>query len=229
MNFADRRARVLDEIAAACARHGRAPSEVTLLAVSKTRPAESVREALAAGHGDFGENRVQELTAKAAELASADPAPAWQLIGSLQTNKVGQLLETPGLTLVHSVDRPKVADALNRHRAERGADPLDVLLQVEATGDPGKHGVTEAALPALAERVVHACPHLRLRGLMGMGPLEGDPRPVFDRIAELRARLAADLGCELPVLSLGMSRDLESAIGAGSTLVRVGTALFGPR
>jgi pyridoxal phosphate enzyme (YggS family) len=215
-------------IAAACRAAGRAAGEVELLAVSKTHPADSVRAAWAAGQRAFGENRVQELAAKARELRElADAGLGWDLIGSLQTNKVRELLALPGLRMVHSVDRAKLAEVLEAECARAGRE-LDVLLQVNATGEEQKHGTPPEAMAALLH-IARACRHLRVRGLMAMGPLEGDPTAVFTRVAALRQQLAREAGVELPVLSLGMTGDLEAAVAAGSTLVRVGTAVFGER
>ncbi len=225
MSFADRRATVIDEIAASCHRHGRDPASVELLAVSKTRPAETVRDAFAHGQLTFGENRVQELIAKAAEV---EEPVRWHLIGSLQTNKINQVLRIQNLELFHSLDRAKLASALEQRLAETGRE-LDALLQIEATGEASKHGVTPEAAPELADRIAADCPHVRLRGLMAIGPRTGEAAPVFERVAALRDSLATRIGVDLPVLSLGMSGDLDAAVAAGSTLVRVGTALFGPR
>lgn len=219
-NFVEVRARV----AAACQAVGRDVGEVELLAVSKRHPASAVAEAMAAGQRCFGENRVQELAMKAAELDGA----RWHLIGSLQTNKVRELLRVPGLVLVHSCDRPKLAVALQRELEARGAR-LDVLLQVNATGEQQKHGCCVADAPALLEHVQQRCPALQVRGLMAMGPLAGAARPIFDRVAELRDDLRRRSGLPLETLSLGMSGDLDDAIAAGSTMVRIGTALFGAR
>lgn len=224
MSFAERRDAVLAEIAAACARHGRDPADVALLPVSKTKPADAVREAMACGQEVFGENRVQELVAKSEEVEGA----RWHLIGSLQTNKINALLRVPRLELVHSVDRESLAEGLEKRLAENDR-VLPVLLQVDATGEASKHGVPIDAATALADAVRERCPHLELRGLMGIGPLAGEPGPVFARIAALRDALRERLDLPLPVLSLGMSGDLDAAIAAGSTLVRVGTALFGAR
>lgn len=216
-------ATVRARIEAACRACGRDPADVELLAVSKTHPAAAVRALFTAGQRCFGENRVQELTAKAAELC--DLPIGWHLIGSLQTNKVKDLLRVPGLALIHSLDRSKLADVLQAHAQQ----PLDVLLQVHATGDPGKHGCPPAEAAALVDHVLADCPQLRLRGLMAMGPLAGDPAPVFAQVERLCAQLRERSGLPLPILSLGMSGDLEAAIAAGSTLVRAGTAVFGER
>jgi pyridoxal phosphate enzyme (YggS family) len=216
-------AAVRARIAAAAAAAGRDPATIELLAVSKTHPAGAVRAAFAAGQRSFGENRVQELAAKAAELRELPLA--WHLVGSLQTNKVAALLRVPGLALIHSLDRPKLADLLQQHAAA----PISVLLQVDATGEATKHGCPPEAAPALVEHLRRACPHLLLRGVMAIGPLHRDPAPVFARVARLRDELRERSGLPLPILSLGMSSDLEAAVAAGSTLVRVGTAVFGDR
>lgn len=220
-------AAVRARIASACAAVGRDPAAVGLLAVSKTHAASAVRAAHAAGQRAFGENRVQELRAKADELRAL-PDLQWHLIGSLQTNKVRALVRVPGLVLLHSLDRVPLADALQHELARAGAR-LDVLLQIHATDEATKHGCAPGDASALLAHVVAACPALSLRGVMAMGPREGDPAPTFARVAALREELRARSGLPLPVLSLGMSHDLEVAIAAGSTLVRVGTAVFGAR
>jgi len=226
MSAAARLADVHRQIIAACEECGRDPGEVTLLAVSKTRPAADVRAAMAAGQRGFGENRVQELLRKADELAAEDLD--WHMIGSVQTNKARDLVAVPRLTLLHSLDRAKLADRLQLALEDRGAE-LPVLLQVNATGEHQKHGVGVEDAGALADHVASACPRLLLRGVMAMGPLDGDPAPVFARAAGVRQELQARLGAELPVLSLGMTDDLRVAIAAVSTMVRVGTGVFGPR
>jgi len=225
--------RVRGQIAAACDASGRGRDEVELVAVSKRHPAAVVVDALAAGQRVFGENRVQELSSKACDVASSEEMCApegvqWHLIGSLQTNKVRDLLRVPGLALLHSCDRQKLADTLQRELDERGAR-LDVLLQVNASDEEQKHGCDVDEAPALLEHLLARCPALSVRGLMAMGPLRGSARPVFDRVVALREELRNRSGLELETMSLGMSGDLEDAIAAGSTMVRVGTALFGPR
>lgn len=220
-NFAE----VQQRIASACAAADRQPESVQLLAVSKYTTVAAVREALAIGHVAFGESRVQSLATKADELRGEEHLQ-WHLIGSLQTNKVRELLRIPQLALVHSLDRVKLADALQRelHATDRS---LDVLLQVNATGEAEKHGCTPEYAAALLGHVQTDCPMLHVRGLMAMGPRDGAARPVFDRVAALREELRQSSGLGLATLSLGMSGDLEDAIAAGSTLVRVGSALFG--
>lgn len=225
--IADRLGEVRAQIAAAAKRCGRPSASVALLAVSKTHPAAAVRAAHAAGQRAFGENRVQELAAKASELADL-PDVRWHLIGSLQTNKVRELLAVPNLELVHSLDRVSLADELQRQLARTGRR-LGVLLQANVTGEANKHGVAPADAMDLLDKVLHDAPLLAVQGVMAMGPLDGDPAPAFAAAAALRDRLRATSGLPLPVLSLGMSGDLDAAIAAGSTLVRIGTAVFGAR
>lgn len=227
MPIAANLAQVLADIAAAATAAQRPVRDVQLLAVSKTWPAAAVREAYAAGQRAFGENRVQELMAKARELADL-PDLQWHMIGSLQTNKVSDLLAVPGLTLLHSLDRIRLALELQRELARLGRC-LDVLIEVHATGEASKHGCAIAEVPQLVAHVQASCPNVTPIGLMAMGPLEGDPAPVFAAVASLRERLRAATGLPLAVLSLGMSGDFGSAIAAGSTLVRIGTAVFGTR
>jgi hypothetical protein len=220
-------AAVRTRIDAACAAAGRPPGDVALLAVSKLRPAADVRAAHAAGQRAFGENRVQELAAKAAELRALAGVD-WHLIGSLQTNKVRDLLRVPGLALLHSLDRDRLADELQRELDRRG-DRLRVLLQIHATDESSKHGCPPAHAEALLEHVQRRCPALLVDGVMAMGPQQGDPGPAFAVVGAVHERLRAASGLPLPVRSLGMSGDVEAAVRAGSTLVRIGTAVFGPR
>lgn len=224
---ADRLAAVRRRLAAACAAAGRSPDAVELLAVSKMQPASAVRAAFAAGQRAFGENRVQELVGKAADVADL-AGLRWHLIGSLQTNKVRDVLGVPGLTLVHSLDRVRLADELQRELSRVGRR-LEVLLQIHATEEPTKHGVEPGEAAALLAHVRAACPALTVTGLMAMGPQLGDPLSVFRRVAALRDELQQTHGGSLPMLSLGMSGDLEAAVAAGSTMVRIGTAVFGER
>jgi PLP dependent protein len=224
--------RVRDRIAAACVAAGREVDAVALLAVSKFHPALAVREALAAGQHAFGESRVQELAAKAQELAS-EPGLQWHLIGSLQTNKVRDVLSVPGLSFLHSLDRKKLAMELQRELAAR-EQRLNVLLQINASGEEQKHGCDLDAVPELLDYVQAQCPALQVSGLMAMGPLHGDARPAFDAVVAMRDALRQRSGrkletLQLATLSLGMSGDLEAAIAAGSTMVRIGTAIFGER
>lgn len=225
--IADNLAAVRRRIDAACRTAGRPQGSVELLAVSKTHPADAVFEAHAFGQRAFGENRVQELAAKAAACASL-AGVQWHMIGSLQTNKVRDLVRVPGFALLHSLDRVSLADELQRELSKQSR-AIDALLEIHATGEATKHGCAPEEAAALLAHVQHKCPLVRVRGLMAMGPLGGDPKPVFAAVAALRDRLRASSGLPLPQLSLGMSGDLEAAVAAGSTLLRIGTAVFGER
>lgn len=198
-----------------------------LLAVSKTQPAAAVEALAAAGQAAFGENYVQEGAAKRAALAAAHPGLQWHLIGHLQSNKAA--LAAEAFDWVQSVDRHSVATALARHRAPaRG--PLNVLVQVNVEGEAGKAGCRPEDLPALVDRIA-AEPGLALRGLMSIPVPHEDPelrRPAFRRMRELFEALAAR-HAGVDTLSMGMSDDFPVAIAEGATLVRIGTALFGPR
>ncbi|CAN7190295.1 YggS family pyridoxal phosphate-dependent enzyme [Caballeronia sp. LjRoot31] len=224
-------ARHLDEvrqrIAKAAADASRDASAVTLLAVSKTFPAEDVRAAFDAGQRAFGENYVQEAVAKIAELAELRGEIEWHFIGPLQSNKTKVVAEN--FDWVHSVDRLKIAERLSDQRGDNMA-ALNVCLQVNVSGEASKSGVTPDETLALA-RAVAALPHLRLRGLMSIP----EPASTLDEqraphrlLRELMDTLRAD-GLELDTLSMGMSADLEAAVLEGATIVRIGTAIFGTR
>jgi pyridoxal phosphate enzyme (YggS family) len=221
-NLRDVRAR----IAAAARAAGRDPSSVALLAVSKTWPADAVRALAALGQVDVGENRAQELLAKAAELT--DLPLRWHFIGQLQRNKAAAVARLGAV--VHSVDRPALVGVLDRVGAEMGR-PVEVFVQVDLGGPEGdlaaRGGASPQDVPALADAVAAAA-GLRLRGLMAVAPRGDDPGPAFERLAELAARVRADHP-EAGDLSAGMSGDLEAAVASGATIVRVGTALFGER
>jgi pyridoxal phosphate enzyme (YggS family) len=212
-------------IAAACIGAGRAADSVQLLAVSKTWPAASVREAVAAGQRAFGENYVQEAVTKAAELG--DAGLEWHFIGPLQGNKTRLVAEN--FAWVHSVERLKIAERLAAQRPPK-LPALQVCLQVNISGEVSKSGCSPHELPDLA-RAVAVLPGLRLRGLMAI-PEPGDDvrlqRSRFALLRELRDRLATE-GLALDTLSMGMSHDLEAAILEGATIVRIGTAIFGQR
>ena len=225
MSIAERWAAVRASVAAACERAERAPSDVTIVAVSKTHPASAIREAAAAGATDFGENYAQELAAKQAELANAEMAMRWHFIGRLQRNKAK--LVAGRVALVHAVDSEELAAEL----AKRAAQLQPILLSVNLAGEATKGGVTGETAPALAQRIAQIA-NVRLDGLMTMPPPSDDPeasRPVFEALRELRDRIAGELGRPLPVLSMGMSGDYEVAIQCGATHVRIGTAIFGSR
>lgn len=212
-------------IARAAEAAGRDAAEVRLLAVSKTWPADSVREAAAAGQCAFGENYVQEGAEKVDALAGL--GLEWHFIGPLQSNKTR--LVANRFVWVHSIDRLKIAERLSAQR-DAHLPPLEVCIQVNVSGEASKSGVAPGELPALA-RAVAGLPRLRLRGLMAIPEPTSDvalQRARFATLRQLRDQLNAD-GLALDTLSMGMSDDLEAAIAEGSTMVRVGTAIFGSR
>ena len=220
--------RVQERISRAAKGAGRRAEDITLIGVSKTRPATDIRDAFQAGLVHFGENRVQEWEAKRGEIA--DLGARWHLIGHLQSNKAARAARL--FHSVDSVDDSALAERLNRARAEFSpAEKLRVLIEVHIAGEESKSGVEIAGLPDLAERIL-GLPNLHLAGLMCIPPfLESidEVRPYFHKLRELRDALQTQLGCDLPVLSMGMSHDFETAVEEGATEVRVGTALFGAR
>ncbi len=223
--MAERVHEVRARIAAAAARAGRNVADITLLAVSKAQPADSVRAAAAAGLTEFGESYLNEALGKLEALAGL--ALTWHFIGRLQANKTRPIAER--FQWVHGLERLHIAERLSAQRPVH-APPLNVCIQVNLAGEASKAGVAPAQLPQLAE-ALGALPRLRLRGLMCIPPAERDPerqRAWFARLRELREALNAQ-GAGLDTLSMGMSADFESAILEGSTVVRIGTALFGPR
>jgi pyridoxal phosphate enzyme (YggS family) len=225
-----RRARILKAITAAAAKVGRRPEDVTLMAVTKGHDAETVRNAARAGLVVFGENRVQEGSAKIAALGSEFSGLTWRLIGPLQTNKAKTALQW--FSAVESLDRERLAVRLEGILAEEEPGRrLPVLLEINVGGEASKSGVAPEEAPRLLEAVLD-CPHLDPRGVMAVPPYDDDPersRPFFRRLVETRSDLAARAGRPLPVISMGMSHDFSIAVEEGATVVRVGTALFGPR
>jgi PLP dependent protein len=219
-------AAVQDRIADAVRRAGRREDTVLLVAVSKTVDVERVRAAIAAGVPALGENRVQEAQEKVALLGRPRP---WHLIGHLQTNKVKDALDC--FDLIQSVDRLSLAEALSR-RATGAGRRVDVLVQVNVGGEPQKGGVRPEDLRSALEAMA-ALPGLRLRGLMTIPPMPLDPEDSRPRYREMQKLLddarGWGLGTELAELSMGMSGDFEVGIEEGATIVRVGTAIFGPR
>lgn len=217
---------VKERIAAAARRAGRAPEEVTLIAVSKGVASETIREALAAGVAALGENRVQEMVAKRAAVGEA---AAWHFIGHLQTNKVRKLLRCGPVALIHSVDRLRLAETLDAE-ARRIGVVQPVLVELNVSGEAAKHGLAPGdLLPFL--RCLAGMPGLSVRGLMTMAPETADPeeaRPVFRGLRELfrEAAVAGISGIRMEHLSMGMSGDYEVAVEEGATLVRVGRAIF---
>jgi pyridoxal phosphate enzyme (YggS family) len=221
-------ARVRARIAAACARVGRDSGDVTLLPVTKTVPPERLRAAFAAGLTRFGENKVQEARGKAEALA--DLPVAWSLIGHLQTNKAKYVARFAAG--VQSLDSLRVAEALDRRLQAEGR-AIDVLVQVNTSGEASKYGLPPEDVPAFL-RELPAFSALRVRGLMTLAVFSsraGRVRACFVRLRELRDRLRQDAasGVALAELSMGMSGDFEIAVEEGATLVRIGQAIFGPR
>jgi pyridoxal phosphate enzyme (YggS family) len=216
---------VRDRIAAACARAGRDPGSVRLVAVSKTVPVAGVAEALAAGQTLFGENRVQEALAK---MSEAGPEATWHLVGHLQKNKARHA--AGAFELIHGLDDSELALELDRRAAIRSMTQ-PVLVQANLSGEATKRGSDEDGLMPLLTAVA-GLPHLELRGLMIIPPPVDDPelsRPWFRRLKDLRDRAASILAQPLPELSMGMTDDFEVAIEEGATLVRIGRAIFGER
>lgn len=226
--LAARRADVLRRVEAAARRAGRDPAGVTVVAVSKTVPAPVLRAARALGMRDFGENRAQELRAKRAELADLDLR--WHFVGRLQTNKVKDVVGH--VVLIHSLDRWELAEAVDRRARTRGVRQ-PCLVQVNVSGEGTKAGLAPEEVGPFLRRVA-ALEGLQVVGLMTIAPAADDPervRPVFRRLRELAEELRREAppGVELRHLSMGMSGDFEVAVEEGATLVRIGTALFGPR
>ncbi|HJV61804.1 MAG TPA: YggS family pyridoxal phosphate-dependent enzyme [Albitalea sp.] len=226
-SIAENLGQVRQRIARACTEAGRSPQHVTLLAVSKTCPADAVRQALAAGQHAFGENYVQEGLEKIAALADRRAELEWHLIGPLQSNKTRPVAEA--FDWVHTVDRLKTAERLAAQRPA-GLAPLNVCLQVNVSGEASKSGVGFDELPVLAHAVA-ALPGIRLRGLMAIPEPAADlaaQRAPHRRLREAFGALRAE-GLALDTLSMGMSADLEAAVLEGATIVRVGSAIFGER
>jgi hypothetical protein len=221
-------ARIRQRIAAACARAGRRPSDVTLIAVSKTVPVTVIREAVQAGLTEFGENYVQELLRKRAgpDLDGA----RWHFIGHLQSNKVKHI--APWIATIQAVDSLGVATEIDRQAARVGRT-IEVLVEVNTTGEESKFGLAPDTVPAFV-RQLGGLEALRVGGLMTIGPFLPDPegsRPMFRRLRELAREIAGmDLAnVEMKHLSMGMTGDFEVAIEEGATMVRLGTAIFGAR
>ena len=240
--------KVMDNIARAAERSGRRPSDVALVAVTKTASPDQIRTLVEMGHADLGENRVQHLQQRVATLdeflarrrtlgtpsargEKSDAVPAkvrWHMIGHLQRNKVKQVV--PLVHLIHSVDSLRLAEELHNLGA-RGERTIEILIQVNISGEASKTGVAAPAVIHLAEQI-DTMMHLKLRGLMTMAPHTGNPeeaRPIFARAAELfhEIRSAKVGGPEFNILSMGMTEDYEVAIQEGANIVRVGRAIFG--
>ncbi|HET6420576.1 MAG TPA: YggS family pyridoxal phosphate-dependent enzyme [Geobacteraceae bacterium] len=227
MSVADNLQKIRNRIETAARASGRDPNSVRLVAVSKTKPAEAVMEAIRAGQLIFGENYVQELTSKAAQV----PGPVeWHFIGALQSNKVKYI---SGLvTLIHSVDRLSLAEEIEKQWGKL-EKTCDILIEVNVSGEKSKAGTTTSEAVRLV-RDIARLPHIRVRGLMTMPPFFDEPeaaRPYFRELRELAGEIASEEipDVEMNELSMGMSGDFEVAIEEGATLVRVGSAIFGYR
>ena len=213
-------AALTDRIAAAARAAGRSPDELTLIAITKTFPADDVRRLAALGVTDFGENRDQEASRKAADTTDLDIR--WHFVGRLQRNKAKSVAGYAHC--VHSVDRPELAEALDRAATR----PLDVLIQVNLEPDASHRGGAQPAdVPGLADTVA-ACDNLRLAGVMAVAPLGADPEPAFAALADIAAGVR-NAHTAARIVSAGMSADLEAAVKYGATHLRVGTALLGGR
>ncbi len=225
--LAENLAHVRARIAEAARRANRDPAEITLVAVSKTKPVELVEMAYNLGVTEFGENRVQEALTKIAQFHP--PALRWHLIGHLQSNKAGKVIGP--FSCVHSVDSLHLAQTLSRHAQEQGKR-LPILLQVNVAGEASKEGMSPEETPELAKQIT-ALPALEVEGLMTIAPLVQNPeevRPVFRELRLLRDRLRAEItACAWTQLSMGMTDDYTVAIEEGATIVRVGRAIFGQR
>jgi len=226
--LASRREGIRSRVAEAAQRAGRDSGEVALLAVTKGHPTELVLRAARAGFTLFGENRVVEGTRKIEAVRSRFPALVWRLIGPLQTNKAKAALQF--FSAIESLDRERLAARMEGLLAAEGRR-MPVLIELNLGNEPTKSGASPEAAEELT-RASLACPHLEVRGLMAVPPFDPDPersRPYFRRLREIRERLADRFGVAFPELSMGMSHDFEVAVEEGSTEVRIGTALFGPR
>ena len=220
---------VLTRVKKVAERSNRSVDLITLIAISKTHPVSALREALAAGVTNLGENRVQEAESKISELGRN--AVRWHLVGHLQPNKARRAVRL--FDFIHSLDSASLATRLNRICTEDNRHELSVLVQVDLGGETTKSGVTEADLPSVVQALAE-CPRLRFAGLMTLPPFFEDPekaRPYFHRLRELRDELQKNgqFASGSGELSMGMTHDFEVAIEEGATMLRIGTAIFGER
>ena len=225
--ISDNLAYVEKRIQEACKRSGRKREDVTLIAVSKTKPVPDLEEALRCGYDIFGENKVQEIRDKSPVLPES---VHWHMIGHLQANKVKYLIGV--VDLIHSVDNDKLAEEIEKQAAKHGA-VMDVLCEVNMAGEESKFGLTPEETPDFVRRIA-VLPHLKIRGLMTIAPYTDDPesnRVYFRGLRELKDRIneAQIPGVQMDMLSMGMTGDYEVAIEEGATFVRVGTGIFGER
>ncbi len=216
---------IRERIAAACVRVGRQPEGITLIAVAKTFPSDKIRDAVRAGVADIGENYVQELQQKQRELDGEQIR--WHFIGHLQSNKVKNVVGA--VQCIHSVDSLSLGREISKHAARRGS-AIDILVEVNTSREASKFGVSPEEAPDIVRKLIRLT-NINITGFMTIGPLLPDPeqsRPAFRILRELKESLDRD-GIRLPHLSMGMTNDFEIAIEEGSTMVRIGTALFGRR
>ena len=218
---------VEQKIREACGRSGRKREDVTLIAVSKTKPVSDIEEALRAGYDVFGENKVQEIRDKSPVLPES---VHWHMIGHLQANKVKYLIGV--VDLIHSVDNEKLAEEIEKQAAKHNV-VMDVLCEVNMAGEESKFGLTPEETPEFVKKI-SVLPHLKVRGLMTIAPYTEDPesnRVYFKGLRELKDRIneAGIPGVQMDLLSMGMTGDYEVAIEEGATFVRVGTGIFGER
>lgn len=224
MPIAENIVQLRNRIDAACLRCGRDPADINLIAVSKTFPASAIEEAIDAGITDIGENRVQEAKAKFAVIAK--PAK-WHLVGHLQTNKVKDAVKI--FQIIHSLDSLHLAQEIQK----RASAPIECLIEVNTSGEESKFGVLPDQAADLTKSIL-SFDKIQIVGLMTIGPgwaieEQEASRPCFKTLAELKNELTQTLGLELPELSMGMTSDFEVAIEEGSTMIRIGTAIFGTR
>lgn len=229
MNIREKYAEVKERVDAAAVRSGRTPEDVTLMAVTKTHTPEEINEAIAAGATDIGENRVQELLEK---YDKVDPV-RWHLIGHLQTNKVKNIIDK--VVMIHSVDSIRLAKEIDKRAAAAGR-VMDILIEINSAMEETKSGIAADGLKELVEEITGECANVRVRGIMCIPPMAEvpeDARPYFAEAKKLFEDMktwdfAEERFCP-DVLSMGMSGDFEVAIEEGSTIVRVGSSIFGPR
>lgn len=218
---------VQNEIKTACSRANRDPSQVTLIAVSKTKPVSALREAYDAGIRDFGENKVQELMDKLPQLPSDI---RWHMIGHLQRNKVKYIIGK--VAMIHSVDSLRLAEEISRESKRRGVE-TDILIEVNVAGEESKYGISPAEAPELIEKIA-LLPGIHVKGLMTIAPYTEVPeknRPYFDKLTQLSVDITGKNidNVSMNVLSMGMTGDYSVALEEGATCIRVGTGIFGER
>ena len=220
--------RIIEEIEKACQRVGRRPEEVRLLAATKTRTPEEIREAYSVGIRLFGENRVQEAREKIPQLKDLEGAE-WHMIGHLQTNKVKYAVEL--FNCIETLDRKELVDELLKRMERKGVESMKLLVEVKLSPEESKHGCPPERVEELLEYTLQF-PRLKVLGFMTVPPYFENPeevRPFFRELRRIRDRMERVFGKEFPELSMGMSHDFPVAVEEGATIVRIGTALFGPR